>query len=320
MEFIKRILHVNFRYEEQISFDLPNYITSRYSIRIAWIDKIKVFLIYPKTELEQVNTLKKHFSKIQTIEKLPLILITDRITARQRQKLIDAEISFIVDNKQCYLPFIGTLLTERCDAEISSCDKLVPSAQMLLLFYILKEKKDMPATEAVNSLNFSAMTITRAVRQLEETGLICTYKRGVSKVITSECSSKELFEKAKPYLINPVKTVKYIERDKIKSLTQLAGDSALSEKSMLNPPGTEVYAVFDETIIKNYSSDELFDDTRQVKIQVWKYNPSLLSSEKEVDVLSLALSYMDNTDERTEEAVEEMLNNYWEEHNGKRIG
>ena len=138
MDFLKRILHINVRYEEQILFDLPNYITSRYSIRASWIDKVKVFFIYHKTEVEQVNTLKKHFSKIHTIEKRPLILFFDRITARQRQKLIDTGISFVVENKQCYLPFMGTLLTERCDAEISRCDKLVPSAQMLLLLYILK--------------------------------------------------------------------------------------------------------------------------------------------------------------------------------------
>lgn len=83
---------------------------------------------------------------------------------------------------------------------------------------------------------------------------------------------------------------------------------------MLNPPLTEVYAAFDEAILKQYSTDELFGDTRQVKIQIWKYNPAILSSEKEVDVLSLALSYMDDTDERIEEVVEEMLNNYWEKH------
>lgn len=312
MEFLKRILHVNVRYEEQIIFDLPNYITSRYSIRTAWIDKVKIFFIYPKTELEQINILKKHFSKIQTIEKLPIVLVLDRITARQRQKLIDSGIAFVVENKQCYLPFIGTLLTERCDAEISSCDKLVPSAQVLLLFYILKGKKDMLSNEAVNSLNVSAMTITRAVRQLEEVGLIYTYKKGVNKVITSEYSCKELFEKARPYLFNPVKTIKYIEREKIEFGIKLAGDSALSEKSMLNPPLTEVYAVFDETMLKQYCSDELLDDTGQVRIQIWKYNPAILSAEKEVDVLSLALSYMDDADERIEEAVEEMLNNYWE--------
>ena len=46
-------------------------------------------------------------------------------------------------------------------------------------------------------------------------------------------------------------------------------------------------------------------------LQIWKYNPCTLSSDKTVDILSLALSYKDDPDERIEEAVEEMLNNYW---------
>lgn len=319
MEFLKRILHVKVKYEESSSFGLPNYITGRYSVRMVWLDKQKVFFIYPKTELEQINTLKNHISKIQKIEKLPVVFIFERITVRQRQKFIDAGFPFIVENKQCYLPFIGTLLTERCNAEISSSDKFIPSAQMLLLYYILKGKKELMSNEAVKTLKVSAMTITRAVRQLEETGLVTTYKKGVLKVITSEYSGKELFEKAQPYLFNPVKTVKYIDRNMIDLSNLLAGDNALSEYSMLNPPRVDVYAVADDIKWKQCSSDELYDDTREVKIQIWKYNPCALSSDKTVDVLSLALSYMDEPDERIEEAVEEMLNNYWEEHNGKRI-
>ena len=60
MEFLKRILHVNVKYEESSSFGLPNYITGRYSVRMVWLDKQKVFFIYPKTELEQIITLKNH--------------------------------------------------------------------------------------------------------------------------------------------------------------------------------------------------------------------------------------------------------------------
>lgn len=313
MEYLNRILHINTKVEEEsYSSGLPNYITSRYSIRLAWLEKQRAFFIYPKVELDHIASLKKHIAKIKTIENLPVILILVRITARQRQKLIDAEIPFIVENKQCYLPFMATVLTERCDAETKECEKLIPSAQMLLLYYIQKGQKELLSNEAVDSLNISAMSGTRAVRQLEKLGLISTYKNGVLKVITSQYDRKTLFEKSKPYLFNPVKTIKFIDKNLVDNEMLIAGESALSEYSMLNPPRVKTYAVADDSKWKQYGSDELSDETQEIALQVWRYNPQLLAVKDTVDIISLALSYMNDPDERIEEAVEEMFNVYWE--------
>jgi hypothetical protein len=118
MEYLKRMLHLNVKIDESIpKYSLPNYIISRYSIRTALFERQKVFLLYPKVELDRVNAIKKHIQKIQTIEKIPVVIVLSGITARQRQNMVDAGISFIVENKQCYLPFLGTVFTERCDAK-----------------------------------------------------------------------------------------------------------------------------------------------------------------------------------------------------------
>lgn len=47
-----------------------------------------------------------------------------------------------------YLPFLGALLTERCDSEglVTGAEKLQPSAQMLLFAYILNRNEPMPMT------------------------------------------------------------------------------------------------------------------------------------------------------------------------------
>jgi DNA-binding MarR family transcriptional regulator len=275
-----------------------------------------VFLLYPKTELDQIHAIKQHIQKLQSLEKIPVVIVLTRITARQRQSLINAGISFVVENKQCYLPFVGTVLTERCDSEVKITSKLLPSAQLLLFYFIYKWQKELYANEAVEALGLSAMTITRAVRQLEEVGLIRTYKKGVMKILTSEYTGKELFEKAKKYLISPIKKIGYIPKSEVEQSLPVAGDQALSIYSMLNPPRIACYATGEMKTWKEQMQDELIDDAQQAEVQVWKYNPQILAQDSVVDVLSLAMCYMDEQDERIEESVEEMLDAYWRKRNG----
>jgi DNA-binding MarR family transcriptional regulator len=317
MEFLKRTLRLNVKIDESTeNYPLPNYIISRYTMRSALFDRQKVFLLYPKTELDQVNAIKKHIQKIQTLEKIPVVVVLTRITARQRQNMIDTGIPFIVENKQCYLPFLGTVLTEKCDAELESAEKLIPSAQMLLFYYIYRNQKELYANEAVEALGVSAMTITRAVRQLEQTGIIHTYKNGVKKILTSEYTGQELFEKAKKYLFCPINQKKYIRKEMVDESLLISGDQALSMYSMLNPPKTNCYATGETTKWKDQMEDALIDDTAQVELQLWKYDPRVLANGSSVDVLSLAMCFCDDPDERVEEAIEEMLEEYWRNTNG----
>jgi DNA-binding MarR family transcriptional regulator len=245
-----------------------------------------------------------------------VVVVLTRITARQRQNMIDAGIPFIVENKQCYLPFLGTVLMEKCDAELESAEKLIPSAQMLLFYYIYRNQRELYANEAVEALGVSAMTITRAVRQLEQTGIIHTYKNGVKKILTSEYTGKELFEKAKKYLFCPISHKLYIRKEMVDESLLISGDQALSMYSMLNPPRVSCYATGDSAHWKDQWEDALIDDTAQVELQLWKYDPRILAKGSTVDVLSLAMCFCGDPDERVEEAVEEMLEDYWRNTNG----
>ncbi len=316
MEFLKNTLHINVRYDDAKQYSLPNYIISRYIVRNAYFDKQRVFLLYVKTELEQVNTIKKHIQKLQSFENIPVVLVLYKVTARQRQGLIDGGVPFVVENKQCYLPFMGTLLTERCDVIAEPSDKLLPSAQRLLFYYILFNQKELPSSTAVSALGVSAMTITRAVRQLEQLELIKTYKNGVSKVITSDYFGKELYEKAKEHLICPIKRRGYIPKSIISDDLLIAGEQALSNYSMLNPPMLCSYACDTDVKLQEHITEMLIDDKEQVELQVWKYNPKPLSKNEQVDILSLAMCYSNDSDERIEEAVDEMLDEYWGAMNG----
>jgi hypothetical protein len=317
MDLLMNALRINVKNDDRTpKYPLPNYMLSRYSVKNAYFDKQRVFLLYPKTELDQVSTIKKHIQKLQSFDKIPVVLMLTQIAARQREGLISGGIPFIVENKQCYLPFMGTVLTQRCDAETESVEKLLPSAQMLLFYFIYSCRKEMYSNMAVEALGVSAMTMTRAVRQLEQIGLIQTHKTGVMKVITTEYGRKELFEKAQPYLVSPVKKVTYLPKEMVNDALLLAGDSALAKRTMLNPPRVTCFAAENMDEWKHHIQNTLVDENEQVALQIWKYNPRGLSNDGCVDTLSLAMCYVDDGDERVEEAVEEMMNDFWRNTNG----
>lgn len=163
------------------------------------------------------------------------------------------------------------------------------------------------------------MTISRSVKQLEQTGLFYTEKDGVQKVLIAKQQGKALFEQMKTWTINPVRKSIYIPKNQVETNMLKAGYTALAEKSMLNPSPILSYAAESEKAHALESTTQLLDTDRQVQLQLWKYNPHILSANGMVDSLSLALSLADDGDERVEDAVDDMLNDLWEELDGNRI-
>ena len=116
-----------------------------------------------------------------------------------------------------------------------------------------------------------------------------------------------MFEKAQQYLLNPVRKVGYIDKQQITCRMIYAGETALADKTMLNPDRVITYAVRDKDFDGKMMTDELIDPQKQVRIELWAYNPKMFSNDNTADVLSVALSFRDHSDERIEEAVEELI-------------
>ncbi len=104
----------------------------------------------------------------------------------------------------------------------------------------------------------------------------------------------------------------------IKEKLLVSGYSALSEYSMLNPPAVECYAAKSITTWEKNASGRLQNSEDQCAVELWRYDPGKLGNGEKVDRLSLALALKEDTDERIEEAVEEMLADVWREIDGKR--
>ena len=104
MEYLDKVLGVKVTYEDVEFKHLPNFIATRYRLRMVSMIEQKMIFLYPKTELEQIEVLKKHIARIQKNENLPVVLVLKELSFRQKEYLIREKIPFIVDGKQIYLP------------------------------------------------------------------------------------------------------------------------------------------------------------------------------------------------------------------------
>ncbi len=128
MEYLKHVLGVDVEYTPENIKGLPNFIFSRYRIQKVMIEGKEALFLYPKEELEAVNTIKKHIARIQKEEDIPVIIVLDKLTYRQREYMIRDHIPFIVKGKHIYLPFLGIYLQERRDVAKEHIENLLPSA------------------------------------------------------------------------------------------------------------------------------------------------------------------------------------------------
>ena len=71
MEYLDKVLGIEVAYMNGKFEHLPNFIATRYRLQMVSMNGQRVIFLYPKTELEQIEVLKKHIARIQKKENLP---------------------------------------------------------------------------------------------------------------------------------------------------------------------------------------------------------------------------------------------------------
>ncbi len=311
MNYLTKILGIQIEHEKAEFSGLPNLINSRYKLQMVALDGQKAIFIYPKEGLEQIKALRSRIARIIKEYAYPVVLILKTITSRQKEYLIKDKIPFIVEGKQIYLPFMAVYLQQKSDREQIPGKKLLPSSQLLLLWFLYHGANELPTSLASRELNLTPTSISRASKQLESLGILKVKKAGVQKILYTDQEAKELFERVKDQLENPKKRTVYIPKELVTEDLLESNLTALSEYSMINESAVKYYAVCSISKWKDSMTDYLIDSDLQVVVELWKYDPRILSVNKMVDPLSLALSLKDEEDERVEEAVEEMVDALW---------
>ena len=275
--------------------ELPFYITERYDMRLAELDDVRCVFLWPKEKLSQIGSLKKQIHRIQMEEPLPVVFVFERMDSYHRDAFIHAHLPFIVSESQLYLPFMGMYLQEKYMQDIKASDKLQPFTQLLLFYWYDQQENCLYMNDITKVLGCSAMTVTRAFRQLEKTGCFETGKTGVQKYLKGKGERNTILEQLNDVVSTPVAETIYINRDKLEEGTEISeyffsGKSALVCMGMEAEEKVPCYAVNKKTFHLS-GSKELLNAETQAEVQLWKYDPSILARNGLVDPLSLALSF-----------------------------
>lgn len=294
---------------------LPLYLQNGKKYSFLYIEDVKCLLVEVDENGFSLPAFRKQMAKLPTSPEF-IVLCFKHLTSRQRKALIEARMPFIVPDSQIYLPFIGTVLQERMKPAVTAPKKLSPGAQLVLLSLIYEPAgSSFRKMDLAKLLNISAMTVTRAVQELTALELVCVESKGRSDWVSTKDNGRSLYEKALPYMIDPVQVCLCVRKNKILSGLPMAGESALGRRSMIDWPDIECYAISRKEFKRVQEVIEEVDPAwtwarEFIALEIWKYDPKPLASQGAVDVLSLALSLRDVKDERVEQAVEEMLEGY----------
>ena len=312
MKYLNESLGIKVLFEDwDGAAGLPYYLNDRYEFKKANLEGVSCLFLIPKGDLDNLASIRKHIAKVQEIESLPIVFQLCGIASPRRKSLIDARIPFVADGSQIYLPFLGAVLTERYTATIQPREILMPSSQLLLFYYLYYDKPELYTYTMANNLNFSAMQISRSVKQLEALGLMSVRKEGVRIAISAIESRNILLKKAKPHLLNPVRKRLFAKNSLVPAGLPKSGLSALSELTMLSPSSTITFAYYGQLNALEWS-DNLIDSDSQAEVEVWRYSPTLLPHRPGmVDTLSLIASMHSAQDERIVQAVDEALEMLW---------
>ncbi len=286
MEYITKILGIS------VSRSAIKSTNPDYSFETVMLDNLKCIFLKPKSTLPTTNQIKEDLLKIGRVHNLPIVLELTSLSRQRASSLIEAKIPFVVFNKQIYLPFLATYIKESYSTEAPAALKSIfPSAQLILFYFIYNKNKPLAISGLSEMLGFSQMSISRSASQLVKLGILNEEKDGTLRILTSTLSPKALFEKAKPYLINPIRTTLFVDK-----------------KNLPDDIFTADYSSCFGTLTNTKdipALPALIDTDKQCVLEVWRYNPFILGKNNKCDILSLYMAYNDDA------RIKQALNKLW---------
>lgn len=303
---------------------LPMYINETYKLYQSELFNTKIILAELKNEEElSIKQTEKQIHQMKDALDLKIVLLLQNIPAYNRKRLIEKGINFIVPAKQLYLPELLIDLRETYNHPKTKQkkEKLLPSAQFLLIYHIIHRNENWkleehPFKEIAEKLDYTPMTITNAINNLKYHDLV-EVNGEKEKFIRFRYNRSELWNitQQQKLQVNPVLKTVFVD-EKPKDLFLLPTNaSALPEYTDLNPSRQQYYAI-EKTVFYGLQKDNALanpnENEGRYALEIWKYNPMTLVGElpnnlTAVDPLSLYLSLKDSKDERLEMALEQII-------------
>ena len=294
---------------------LPLYLRNKRDYFVLSIGAMQSILMKNRSDSFHVSMFEKEMQEIEKLSGMSVVLWLDAVSTYQRNALVKNRIPFIVPDSQIYVPEWGICLKEFCAGKREKVEKLSAMTQFLLLYFIYrKQHEEKSQSELAEYLDLSAMSVSRAVQDLQELGLLNVRKQGTSKLVRSVATGKALYQRSNQYMRSPVQKKIYVSHMCFERKLPYAGETALARQSMLNSPRCTVFAM-DKKLAKDIPTEYLVNpklvaDNDYVEIELWKYDPWVFAKNRMVDIVSLMQSLKDIEDERVEMQVKKVMEEY----------
>lgn len=313
INYIKKVfgLHLNFT---EIGKDrikgLPFYIVNEYAFwEVIILDRTIVFANKNTTEHFTPDQYKKQMELLENNFNNIVVLVLPEIETYNRNRLIQKRINFMIANKQIFIP---SLIVDIKEYTIKTKQKeyLQPAAQCLILFHLQKQTlNNFNYKQLAEIMKLPYLNITRAVENIQFLGL-CKVDGTKEKSIRFEDNKKELWEKALPFLKNPVLKTVYIDHEILDFTLYKSNINALAHYTDINDE-KQNYIALQKNLFKKFQKEgtvkKYSDYEGEYCLELWKYNPGILTNNEYIDPLSAYLLFKDNKNERIEMALEQII-------------
>lgn len=314
--YLKRIFKNNVKQSEMPYFNMSLMVRNNY--------KFSQYSIYGRhyvcMSVVVTQSLRKYIAQVNNIIQIvnmPVVLVVEQLTLREREILIDNHINFIVIGKQLFIPEMGVILEDRDFIKQDiAVDKFTPMTQLLYIHMLInaRENEKVYFYDLEKKLKFNKITLKRVVENLIAGDFIkCHYAFGKSFIVR-ELSDYEYCVKAFDKLVVPYSKEYFVDKSEVPldydNLVK-AGITALSKIGMLQDNPYETYAItsdVDKEIPKKCKVDYYFDN--MVKLQVYKYDVKLLGRYEYIDKVSLVASLQNDNDDRVLMEIDRLKEEY----------
>lgn len=314
-EYVSEVAGLSILVSGPLSVSLPNYLAGSYDLYEISIGKERFLGVALKSpESFKPAAFEKHMSKLMDVADVPefWLLIAADLPSYTRRRLIARQTAFVLPWRQLHWPELGMAVQAREKREPKKIsDHFKPATQVVVLHGLMASHDEPVSVQALSKrLGYTPMTISRAFDELESAGLGFITMRGRERLLSFPEGLEALWERARKYLRTPVSEVHRVRLDEIKARNlPLAGESALSRKTMLTTPQEPVFAASrrEWKQISGTVEEIPIQDDGTCKVQVWRYEPRLFMSDGTVDRFSLYQSLKDERDERIEMSLDELM-------------
>lgn len=286
------------------------YVTLKYELDEIF-DKRILFCIYMGDQTP--SSIEKFLRNVTSSSDLFPVLVQKNISTYLRRRLIEKRVPFVIPGSQLYLPFISIDFRERVSKERKKIKFSAFGQYVFFGFLQERNKREWTQFEISERFSCSRMTASRVFQEFIQFGIGDLEERsywGEKSLVLKDL--KYSWNKAQSYFKNPIRKKVFVRnfqfQDK-ESIAVLAGESALSEISMLAPPRTSVYAIKMENYKSMFVVEGYRDEPGIIELELWRHSIPLTEDGK-IHPLALYLSLKDKADERLQIELEKVVNEY----------